>query len=741
MLQTDQDNIIFKLAADFVNNTSRHIFLTGKAGTGKTTFLRHIKAHTGKQCVVVAPTGVAAINAGGVTMHSFFQLPFGPFIPGTHSGFSGIQDAVADKHSLFKNIRFNADKRELLQELELLIIDEVSMVRADMLDAMDTILRHFRKRLHLPFGGVQVLFIGDMYQLPPVVPNNEWDILQQYYESPFFFSARVIQEAAPLYIELKKIYRQNEQQFIDVLNRVRNNQLTDDDFALLNHRYNPRFTPAQEDKYVTLCTHNRAADAINAAELEKLPGKAQVFSAVIEGDFSEKALPTDMILQLKEGAQVMFIKNDSGTDRKFFNGKLATVKKIDPDEITVLDNNNNEELKCVKETWRNIRYNYDKESDSIKEEELGSFTQYPIRLAWAITIHKSQGLTFDKAIIDAGASFAPGQVYVALSRCTSLSGLVLLSRLSASAIATDKRVIAFARKESSTQELQQLLQAEQRRFWASALVKCFDYKKIVAILEQFRVLVPGKKLPDIEMALSLSNTLFNKAMDQSVVAEKFQLQLEQLLQQAVQSGNTVLLEERVKKGIDYFVKLAGEELLKPLQQHISSLQHAVKVKKYIKELTGLEASLGQQLKKMTLASYGDLVFCKSPETYKEYITAALPPEPEKPVLKTNNVKGSSQAESLALFRKGNSIAAIAGLRQLTEGTIGGHLAMFVRTGELDILDLMTKERLASILPIVNETGGNAVSPIKEILGDDFSYAEIRMVLNHCQWLQQAKVNA
>ncbi len=741
MLPTDDDNIIFKLAADFVNNTSRHIFLTGKAGTGKTTFLRHIKEQTVKQSVVIAPTGVAAINAGGVTMHSFFQLPFGPFIPAAHSGFSGNNDSVADKHSLFKNIRFNADKRELLQELELLIIDEVSMVRADMLDAMDNILRHFRKKLHLPFGGVQVLFIGDMYQLPPVVPNNEWDILQQFYESPFFFSAKVIQEAPPLYIELKKIYRQNEQQFIDILNRVRNNQLTEDDFVLLNQRYAPSFTPAKEDKYITLCTHNRMADTINAGELEKLPGKLQAFNGIIEGDFSEKALPTEMCLQLKEGAQVMFIKNDSGADRKFFNGKLATIKKIETDEITVVDNNTNEELKCAKETWRNIRYNYDKESDSIKEEELGSFTQYPIRLAWAITIHKSQGLTFDKAIIDAGASFAPGQVYVALSRCTSLNGLVLLSRLSAAAIATDKRVIAFAREESDTQELRQLLQAEQRQFWATALVRSFDYKKIVSILEQFRQLVPGKKLPDIEAAVSLSNTLYSKATNQSVVAEKFQVQLKQLLEQAAQSGNTAQLEERVKKGIDYFVKLAGEDLLKPLQQHIQSIRHAAKVKKYAKELAGLEAGLGEQLKKMILASYGDIVFCSHPDSYKQYTNVAHLPEPEKPVLKNSQVKGSSQAESLSLFRNGNSISEIAILRQLTEGTIGGHLAMFVRTGELDILELMTKERLAIILPVVNEAGGNAVTPIKEILGDDFSYAEIRMVLNHCQWIQQEKVNA
>ena len=331
------------------------------------------------------------------------------------------------------------------------------MVRADMLDAMDTILRHFRKRMHQPFGGVQVLFIGDMYQLPPVVPNNEWDILQSYYDSPFFFSAKVIEQAPPLYIELKKIYRQNEQLFIDVLNRVRNNEVTDADFTLLNERYKPDFNPPKEEKYITLSTHNRKADAINDAELEKLPGKMFTFKGDIKGEFSDKALPTDMNLQLKEGAQVMFIKNDSGGERKYFNGKLATIKKINGDEIIAIANDGNEELRIEKETWRNIRYSYQRESDSIKEEELGSFEQYPLRLAWAVTIHKSQGLTFDRAIIDAGASFAPGQVYVALSRCTSLKGMVLLSKLFPSAIATDKRVIAFAQKEAAAEELEQLL--------------------------------------------------------------------------------------------------------------------------------------------------------------------------------------------------------------------------------------------------------------------------------------------
>lgn len=327
-----------------------------------------------------------------------------------------------------------------------MIIDEVSMVRCDMLDAIDTILRHFRRQPMLPFGGVQVVYIGDLFQLPPVIPQQEWNILQNYYESPFFFQAKVIKEVPPLYIELKKIYRQNEQYFIDILNRVRNNVPEAADLQELNKRYNPSFNPPAGEKFITLTTHNYKADVINAAALKKLTGKLHVFRAEIKGEFSDKALPTDLNLQLKEGAQVMFIKNDSGNERRYYNGKLAIVKKVTNDEILVSFNNGEEDLKMEKETWKNIRYSYNKENDHIEEEELGSFVQYPIRLAWAITIHKSQGLTFEKAVIDAGASFAAGQVYVALSRCTSLAGLVLHSRVSPGAIATDERVIAFAQK-------------------------------------------------------------------------------------------------------------------------------------------------------------------------------------------------------------------------------------------------------------------------------------------------------
>ncbi|MEP6747649.1 MAG: helix-turn-helix domain-containing protein, partial [Bacteroidota bacterium] len=524
-------------------------------------------------------------------------------------------------------------------------------------------------------------------------------------------------------------------------NRVRNNQVTEEDFKLLNNRYQPGFTPPEEEKYITLSTHNNKANAINATELEKLSGKMRVFNGTVTGDFSDKALPTDMNLELKEGAQVMFIKNDSGGERKYFNGKLATIKTISADEIIVVVNSSDEELKVEKETWRNVRYSYHKETDRIEEEELGSFTQYPIRLAWAITIHKSQGLTFEKAIIDAGASFAAGQVYVALSRCTSLHGMILLSKLYPSAVATDQRVIAFAQKEAASEALQQLLQKEQQHFLASGLIKVFNWRKITAAIIEFGELIPGKKLPDVKAAISLQFSLLNKAQQQSLIAEKFQLQLEQILKQVQHTGDMAILEDRVTKGITYFIKALYEEILKPLRQHIASLQYASKVRKYVTELCSIEGFLTQQLQKIMQASYGDIIFCKEPGIYKEYLAVINLPAIDATSKKNTPVKRNSQAESLVLFKEGKSISEIAIRRQLTESTVSGHLSMFVKTGEINILELLTQETIDIILPVVKEVGGNAVSPIKEILGEDFSYADIRIVLNHWRLLQDKKVNA
>jgi hypothetical protein len=730
----DSTNTIFQLAIDLVNSTSQHIFLTGKAGTGKTTFLRHIKADTPKNTVVVAPTGVAAINAGGVTMHSFFQLPLGGFVPGTlrRDNFIGYVD-MTDRHSLFKNIHFNANKREMLEELELLIIDEVSMMRCDMLDAIDTILRHFRKAPHVPFGGVQVLYIGDLFQLPPVISNEEWKVLQEHYDSPFFFSAKVIAEAPPVYVELKKIYRQSEQQFINVLNNVRDNKVTSDDFTLLHSRYLPHFSTTGEEPYITITTHNRKAEAINAEELAKLPGKLYQFKAEVKDDFSEKALPTDLVLQLKEGAQVMFIKNDSGNERRYFNGKLATVSKIRNDEITVSFTDGSEDLVIEKETWKNIRYVYNKENDDIDEEELGSFTQYPIRLAWAITVHKSQGLTFERAVIDAGSSFAAGQVYVALSRCTSIDGMVLRSRLSPAAIATDRRIIEFAQRESDTASLEAILEKEKYAYWSSSLLKLFDWSKLVSTLYYWTQLIPQKKLPDVDGSLRMAQAVLTVARDGSTTAQKYRQQLARILDHVHQTRDTALLKERMEKAIDYFGKLLAEDMLAPIQAHLKELEHSSKIKKYKEEVVIIESFVWQQLQKLVTASYGELRFFSDFSRFQKY----NPEEKTTTKLTKNKVeKGASLLATLELFREGKSIAEIAAVRNLAVSTVEGHLAQFVKEGKLEITQLVAEERVAAILKVIDVVGSEGLGAIKYRLGDDYSYSEIRAVLNHHYYQQK-----
>lgn len=420
-------NEIFDLAYRFVTETNENIFLTGKAGTGKTTFLKYLKDNSTKNIVVAAPTGVAAINAGGVTLHSLFQLPFHPFLPTKNN-----------KEDLLAKIRQNKQRQQLLRKMELLVIDEISMVRCDVMDAIDTILRHTRRNYHLPFGGVQLLCIGDLHQLPPVAQNQEWSILNEYYESPFFFDSLAIKEQLPLLIELNKIYRQKEGSFVKLLNKVRNNHMNADDFEDLHLRYDPTFRPERDEKYITLTSHNKQADQINEQELYKLNGASFNYKAVVEDDFPENMYPVDFELSLKEGAQVMFLKNDL-IQRRYYNGKIGVVKELTKDKIIV--DCDGTEIEVGKETWENSRYTLNRTDGKLEQETLGTFTQYPLRLAWAITIHKSQGLTFEKVMIDAGAAFSSGQVYVALSRCTSLAGIVLLSKITPSAIQSNENVI------------------------------------------------------------------------------------------------------------------------------------------------------------------------------------------------------------------------------------------------------------------------------------------------------------
>ena len=618
MSESDASNSLFQLAVRFVNQTDKHLFVTGKAGTGKTTFLRHIKENTFKKMVVVAPTGVAAINAGGVTIHSFFQLPFGPFVANHRSGWNQ-QQPVTSQHTLLKNIRFTASKRQLLQELDMVIIDEVSMMRCDMLDAIDHVLRHFRRKPHIPFGGVQMIYIGDLFQLPPVIKNDEWELLKDTYKSPFFFDALVIQQVPPLYLELKKIYRQSDASFIDLLNNIRNNKATANDLARLHAYYKPAFLPAQKDNYITLTSHNTKAEQINSRELEKLNGTLCVFEGQIKGDFSEKALPAEMKLQLKTGAQVMFLKNDKGENRKFFNGKIGNISRIEGQDVYVRFPGEAAEMQLEKEVWKNIRYTFNEEENKMEEEEAGTFTQYPIRLAWAITIHKSQGLTFDKAIIDAGSSFAAGQVYVALSRLTSLNNLVLYSKIREDSISTDQRVVYFTGEEKDVSILQSLLAEEQLVYTGKLLLQSFGWSKLIGKVDALLDSYPARNIPGKPAAIKWARDLYKLLREQEEVAKKFHRQLQQIM--SVKTDYE-LLKERTVLAERYF----SEQLLKAsvsVSRHIKEYKAFKRIKQYLTDLEAIERMVALKIKELVNAvdMAGSLAALK-----ETGLSSAAPPE-------------------------------------------------------------------------------------------------------------------
>ncbi len=716
-----EDNPLFSTAADFINNTSRHIFLTGKAGTGKTTFLKYIRETTQKKCVVVAPTGVAAINAGGVTMHSFFHLPLGPFLPVTNK-FTG--DGVTDQYTLFKNIRVSDQKRELFRDLELLIIDEVSMVRCDMLDAVDAILRHFRRVHETPFGGVQVLYIGDLFQLPPVMPDAEWSLLGQHYESPFFFDSQAAQQAPPVYIELKKIYRQSQQAFIDILNRIRNNEVTRRDLDTLNARNTK--APGEGSKYVTLTTHNYKADRINADELRKLPGEMFEFSGVIEGDFPDKALPTEPVLQLKEGAQVMFIRNDKSEDRRYYNGKIATVSRVVDDGIFVLLADSEEELLLEKEIWDNIRYSYNQQQERIDEEKLGSFTQYPIRLAWAITIHKSQGLTFENAIIDAGDSFAPGQVYVALSRCTSLDGMICRSKITPASISTDSRVLDFSMRAADEDQLARMLERDRRQFQHQQLANIFDLRVVIHLIDSYLKFAQGKQLPGATPVTTTIRQMLRSVKDMQKVSQKFQIQMKSLLD----SYDEDRLKDRVGRAIVYFSNALKEAVLLPVDTHLDSLKGAKKIKQYLRKAIRFRNEIARKVNTIQRVEYDDVTFDVVTDDVEMLDISSTRVKKAKPV------KGGSLRETLAMFQSGLKVPEIAEKRGLVVGTIESHIVELIRTGEIDIHEYIEKSKIENIAAAIRDTQADAVSPVKSALGPDVSYGEIRAVMSYLRSLEQ-----
>ena len=734
---SDPNNTIFQKAIAFVNQTSKHLFLTGKAGTGKTTFLKYIKENSFKKMAVVAPTGVAAINAGGVTMHSFFQLPFGPFIPTQKNDWEVFNGKFTNQHSLFKNLRLTGAKRDLLRELDLLIIDEVSMVRADMLDAIDAVLRHVRRQPFIPFGGVQMLYIGDLFQLPPVIRNDEWSVLKEYYDSPFFFNAQSVKQAFPVYVELKKIYRQTDASFINILNNIRNNICTKEDLQQLHEHYKPDFAPAKEENFIVLTSHNEKADLINRRELQKLPGKAYSYNAEISGEFYDRSFPAEEVLNLKAGAQVMFIKNDKGEFRKFFNGKIGVVKNIVDDKIYISFPNETDTLVLEKETWQNIKYNYNKASDKIEEEELGTFRQYPIRLAWAITIHKSQGLTFDKAIIDAGASFASGQVYVALSRLTSLKGLVLHSRIHPNCISTDERVLEFVKSEESEEQLENILKEEQATFIKQSLLKGFSWQKVEDALEVHKENILGRDLPKKEESLECIESLQKSVEEVDEVSKKFIRQLEQLY---VSEGYSQVYD-RTRAAVDYFSKAVEEKLILPLDQHFDGMKKEKKVKKYLNETAELKKIVLRQkqvlqrtleLAEGLMRADKDLML--QAERIHQSIKIDLAKEEEAVKRSGRLPKGETARVSLQLYKDGKTISQIAAERNLTYNTIEGHLSEFITTGEVEVQELISPSKLETILEILKTEKGLPNSGIlKSKLPNDFSYGEIKAAIKYWEF--------
>ncbi len=547
------ENKELDLAWAFVNNTNRSIFLTGKAGTGKTTFLHRLKMSSLKRLVVVAPTGVAAINAKGVTIHSFFQMPFGPILPDTNlnagKGF---------------NRKFSKTKINIIKSMDLLVIDEISMVRADLLDGIDRTLRRFRDRNKV-FGGVQVLMIGDLQQLSPVIKENEWELLQHVYPNGFFFSSKAFAECNAITIELKHIYRQENPKFIEILNEIRNNRLTEAGAAALNKRFVPDFTPEPDAGYISLTTHNNKAEATNRSELAKLTTKPMTYTAEVDGKFPEYAYPNAVKLELKVGAQVMFVKNDSDPAKRYFNGKIGKVILLDSDEVVVHCPDDDFNINVTPETWENINYSVDSETKAITEEKIGSYTQMPLRLAWSITIHKSQGLTFEKAIIDAAGAFAHGQTYVALSRCKSLEGLVLKSKIHSSQIISDGNVTRFndAAEENAPDE--RVLEDSQRQFQLDLIAEVFAFYaflyplgRILDVYYKNRTVVEGKvEATFVPIKDCITNFL--------KVANGFNSQLQHLALDGGLPEGSAVIQDRFKKGIAYFKAETAAKILEPLK--------------------------------------------------------------------------------------------------------------------------------------------------------------------------------
>jgi len=727
-----------------VNQTNRNIFLTGKAGTGKTTLLHKIINTCYKNTVVVAPTGIAALNAGGVTIHSMFQLPFASFLP-TLSNPPIVNEFLRfeNRFSLRKHFQMHKNKQQVIRNMELLIVDEVSMLRADVLDAMDYMLQFIRKDKR-PFGGVQVLFIGDLLQLPPVVKQEEWEVLKHYYKGMYFFQSEVITQNPLLYVELETIYRQTDKLFISILNHLRENQLTSEDIKQLERYVQPDFPKKHLKDYITLTTHNAKADAMNQREMSKLTSPLFSYEADIVDDFPEYLYPIEKVIQLKEGARVMFIKNDISGEHLFFNGKMGTVVSLSEGEITVkLDGGR--VINVERYEWENVRYKLNETTKDIEEERLGSFTQYPLRLAWAITIHKSQGLTFEKAILDLASVFASGQAYVAFSRLRSLDGLVLLSSVSANGINNNGEVIGYAENKASEKEVQTACYTGKTEFLQENILNTFQWNTLLEEWVLHRNSYSGE-IGNKNLYKDWASQQLVRVQELVTVSEKFIKQLRTLFNNATDVQH---IFERVAKGITYFTPL-----LKQLWYEVLLVEGKIanqkKVKQFFTELKELDNSLSETLKKLfRLEQMIQLAQSDQPFDKEKIHSAKLETLYTELTGKINNIlkneklfigeyslskddkpkkeKRSTYDITLQLWKEGKTVAEIAKERTLSQATIYSHIAKCIEQDKIAITEVLPEETINELNTIFKENEElTTLKSLYEKTEERYSWDELRL---------------
>lgn len=709
------NNPELELAWTIIETTGANLFLTGKAGTGKTTFLKNLRKHTSKRMVVLAPTGIAAINAEGVTIHSFFQLPLSPYIPGT-----------TFNHGENKYQKFNKVKRDILRTLDLLVIDEISMVRADLLDAVDSVMRSYRD-YGKPFGGVQLLLIGDLQQLSPVIKDNEWELLKSVYDTPYFFSSKALAQASYHTVELKTVYRQQDVSFISLLNKIREKKADETTLAELNKRYIPGFTQSKDSNYIRLTTHNYQAQSVNDHELAQLQSEEHTYTAEVEGVFPETSYPADKQLVLKQGAQVMFIKND--LEKRFFNGMIGEVVSLDSNSIVVKSKENGEAFSLEKAEWANCKYTIDNETKEIKETVEGVFRQYPLRLAWAITIHKSQGLTFDHAIIDISHSFAHGQAYVALSRCRTLEGIILSAPLQREAIISDSVVDTFVGNIDKYTPSEATVSMLQQKYMVQVLDELFDF---IHLQSSFNMLLRTidehfyHKYPKLLAEYKRVGTKFSELID---VSRKFKIQYTRLAGNCIENA---VLEERVRKAAAYFsIKLSEFDILcsktkvttdnKQLKKQFND-----RFTTFVDELSLKIGLFKHERSNEVRFSVADLLSTKAkillgknePET--KHTKKAKTPKPPK--IPTREI-------SYNMYIGGMSIEQIANERKLTYGTIFSHLLGYVESGEIDAWQLIPQEHVEKLQEYFKSGHRpTSLAEINESLDMTMPYSEISLYM-------------